>query len=223
MKDPSSRRFSNWGGLRARSDAHHGLAERMAWPGLSTCYEHERIRPSLTGRRLLYALYLCALVAMFGLAHVHLRFRTADLKLQAQHLQDRARQLRDRAEALARRNAQLSGLDHVESVARQTLGMTASSAEDTTVVEIPRRLAARYSSIGREPDRAADGASRSRAVEDAVLAALPLQTPPEFLDAMLEIGRAFAAATGVEPKPDDNQPPPASAEQRMVEFRWIEP
>jgi hypothetical protein len=162
-------------------------------------------------------------VAAFGLAHVHLRFRTADLKLQTHHLQDRARQLRDRAEALARRNAQLAGLDHVESVALQTLGMTASSAEDTTVVEIPRRLAARYSSIGLEPDQPADGTPRSRAMEDAVLAALPLETPPEFLDAVLEIGRAFAAATGVEPEPEDSPSPPAAAEQRVVEFRWIEP
>ena len=224
MEYPESRRSAEGGGLlRARGDAHDGPTRRMTLPRLTTCYEHERIRPSLTGRRLMHALFLCAVVASFGIAHVHLRFRTADLRLQTQHLQAQARQLQARIVTLERQNTALAGLDHLHTLAVETLGMIPIAAENMIVAEMPQRLVERYRSIRREQEPQPDQAPRPNPMEDAVLAALPLQAPPEFLDAVLQIGRAFAAVTGVQHGPENSRPPDDPAAHRVVEFRFVEP
>lgn len=163
------------------------MFRRSPLPQTSRCSRPAPRPVSLTDVRIFRALFVFAVLAVLSLAHVSLKFKTSDLKVQHRQLQERARKLTRQEQEMQQRLQLLAEDRLVRSAARQALQMREIDSRSRLVAQLPGNLVEKYA-----------GSSRAERQGESAVAALPAPRSEHSLAVALtsfvDIGRAEAAS-----------------------------
>lgn len=166
------------------------MSRRSPLPQTSRCSRPAPRPVSLSDARILRALFAFAVVAALCVAHVSLRFKTLDLRVQHRQLQEQSRKLSRQEQELLRRTRMLAEDILVREAARSSLNMRDLDPRAAVVASVPAHLVEKY----------ATPSAAERAGESALAAALPSPraTRSSLADALVsfvDISRAQAAGS----------------------------
>jgi hypothetical protein len=122
-----------------------GLPARPQRGKLTRCYRPVPRSVSLNRERIIRTLTISAIVAVFCLSHLYLRFVIADVKLEFKELQQRKAILERQATRMERDNIQLSDFSRLEDKAAQQFGLVEDPNSLRNLAVIPHQIYERYS------------------------------------------------------------------------------
>jgi cell division protein FtsL len=165
------------------------MARRAAMPRITPCFPIAPRRASLTDRRVMTALFVSVVLAVWGVAHIHLRFAIDDMRMQHRRLQEQYRALEIRHMTLQGETEQMSELERLGQFARYDLGMVEQDPRTRVVASVPPAVAAKYAE-----SRSVAAADEAGAA-DVLVGRLPDVPGKSWLLTLVEVNQAFAAAT----------------------------
>ncbi len=128
---------------------------------LSRCTASRRAPRALPANDLFKVLVLMAVLFLFGLAHLHLRFSLNDLRAQTIRLQSVQGNLRSSINALRGETEALKHPDRLDAYATRELGMVPCDSRRRVSCQMPSEIYTRYAMARAAQDRAVASADRA--------------------------------------------------------------
>ena len=164
------------------------MARKVVLPKISDCSSPAPRSSSLTENRVVQALFMFAVVALLGLAHVQLNFAIRDMKMRSRQLQEQRQVMQRQIDRVAYERECLCSNERLREIARKDLKMEELDPRTQAVASVPESVRVRYSDTAMTP------APLSREVDLAGAAVAAAQGPMQkVLFALVDANKAYAA------------------------------